>query len=164
MRVIWHTNSNLYQRKKSIRTMYHIENFVDNFCTPHSQRFWTLLSLVWLRQKSQDALMVTIRESSMASAHILPTTPNKLFWRALCKGGAQSMSSFFQSILLSHWFLRCTAPQFDLNQTEGVTRRCQDHTKLLVRELELGVLWDGWGIVGDIVVRLLLPLFSFSFL
>jgi hypothetical protein len=159
MRVIWHTNSNLYQRKKSIRTMYHIENFVDNFCTPHSQRFWTLLSLVWLRQKSQDALMVTIGESSMASAHILPTTPNKLFWRALCKGGAQSMSSFFQSILLSHWFLRCTAPQFDLNQTEGVT-----HTELLVCELELGVLWDGWGIVGDIVVRLLLPLFSFSFL
>jgi hypothetical protein len=74
------------------------------------------------------------------------------------------MSSFFQSILLSHWFLRSTAPQFDLNQTEGVTRRCQDHTELLVRELELGVLWDGWGIVGDIVVRLLLPLFSFSFL
>ena len=164
MLVIWHTNSNLYQRKKSIRTMYHIENFVDNFCTPHSQRFWSLLSLVWLRQKSQDALMVTIGESSMASGHILPTTPNKLFCRALCKGGAQSTSSFFQSISLSHWFLRCTAPQFDLNQTEGVTRRCQDHTELLVRELELGVLWDGWGIVGDIVVRLLLPLFFFSFL
>src|ERR1700683_912667 len=108
--------------------------------------------------------MVTIGESSMASGHILPTTPNKLFCRALCKGGAQSTSSFFQSISLSHWFLRCTAPQFDLNQTEGVTRRCQDHTELLVRELELVVLWYGWGIVGDIVVRLLLPLFFFSFL
>ena len=61
-------------------------------------------------------------------------------------------------------FLRCTAPQLNLNQTEGVTRRCQDHTELLVRELELGVLWDGWGIVGDVVVRLLLPISFFSFL
>ena len=61
-------------------------------------------------------------------------------------------------------FLRCTAPQLNLNQTEGVTCRCQDHTELLVRELELGVLWDGWGIVGDVVVRLLLPISFFSFL
>jgi hypothetical protein len=51
-------------------------------------------------------------------------------------------------------FLRCTAPQSDLNKTEGVTRRCQEHTELLVSEFELGLLWDGWGIVGDVVVRL----------
>jgi len=24
----------------------------------------------------------------------------------------------------------------------------------MVREFELGLLWDGWGIVGDVVVRL----------
>ncbi|KIM75719.1 hypothetical protein PILCRDRAFT_13365 [Piloderma croceum F 1598] len=53
--------------------------------------------------------------------------------------------------IVQGWCPKCTAPQFDLNQTEGVTRRCQDHTELLVHELELGVLWDGWGIVGDIV-------------
>src|ERR1700722_15701843 len=87
--------------------------------------------------------MVTIKESFMASAHILLTTLNKLFCRVLCKGGAQSMSSFFQTISLSHFFLRCTAPRFNLSQMEGVARRCQDHTELLVRELKLGVLWDG---------------------
>jgi hypothetical protein len=100
----------------------------------------------------------------MASAHILLTTPNKLFCCALCKGGAQSTSSFCQIISPSHLFLRCTAPQLNLNQMEGITCQCQDHTELLIHELELGVLWDGWGIVGDVVVRLLLPVSFFSFL
>jgi hypothetical protein len=59
-------------------------------------------------------------------------------------------------VLLIHLFLRCTAPAVDLNKTEGVTRRCQDHTELLVREFELGLLWDGWGVVGDVVVRFML--------
>ena len=39
----------------------------------------------------------------------------------------------------------------------GVTHRCQEHTELLVHELKLGLLWDGWGIVGDVVVGVLLP-------
>ena len=34
----------------------------------------------------------------------------------------------------------------------GVTHQCQEHTELLVHELKLGLLWDGWGIVGDVVV------------
>jgi len=59
-------------------------------------------------------------------------------------------------VSLIHLFLRCTAPAVDLNKTEGVTRRCQDHTELLVRKFELGLLWDGWGVVGDVVVRFLL--------
>jgi hypothetical protein len=32
-------------------------------------------------------------------------------------------------------------------------RRCQEHTEALVEELELGILWDEYGLVGDIVVR-----------
>ena len=31
-------------------------------------------------------------------------------------------------------------------------RRSREHTELLVNELELGVLWDEYGLVGDIVV------------
>jgi hypothetical protein len=31
-------------------------------------------------------------------------------------------------------------------------RRCQEHTEALVEELELGILWDEYGLVGDIVV------------
>lgn len=30
--------------------------------------------------------------------------------------------------------------------------RCQDHTNLLVEDIELGLLWDEYGIVGDLIV------------
>jgi hypothetical protein len=33
-------------------------------------------------------------------------------------------------------------------------RRSQAHTELLVEEFELGMLWDEYGLVGDIVVRI----------
>lgn len=32
-------------------------------------------------------------------------------------------------------------------------RRSQAHTELLVEEFELGMLWDEYGLVGDVVVR-----------
>ena len=47
---------------------------------------------------------------------------------------------------------RCTAHRNDLDVGGG--RRSRDHTELLVSELELGVLWDEYGLVGDIVVCL----------
>ena len=31
---------------------------------------------------------------------------------------------------------------------------CQEHTNLLVEEIDLGVLWDKYGIVGDLMVTL----------
>ena len=30
--------------------------------------------------------------------------------------------------------------------------RCQDHTNLLVEDINLGLLWDEYGIVGDLIV------------
>jgi hypothetical protein len=47
---------------------------------------------------------------------------------------------------------RCTAHKDDLDGGSG--RRSRNHTELLVSELELGVLWDEYGLVGDIVVHL----------
>lgn len=38
----------------------------------------------------------------------------------------------------------------DLSVAGG--RRSREHTETLVRELELGVLWDEYGLVGDLVV------------
>lgn len=37
-------------------------------------------------------------------------------------------------------------------------RRSQAHTELLVQAFELGTLWDEYGLVGDVVVRILLLL------
>ena len=46
---------------------------------------------------------------------------------------------------------RCTAPARDLDSGQYV-RRSQAHTELLVEEFELGMLWDEYGLVGDVVV------------
>jgi hypothetical protein len=59
-------------------------------------------------------------------------------------------------MLTSHF--RCTAPAKDLDSAQHV-RRSQAHTELLVEEFELGMLWDEYGLVGDVVVRILLNFF-----
>src|SRR5882762_4591148 len=48
----------------------------------------------------------------------------------------------------SDWFCSCTAK--DLTVAGG--RRSREHTEALVSELELGVLWVEYGLVGDLVV------------
>jgi hypothetical protein len=48
---------------------------------------------------------------------------------------------------------RCTAPANDLDSGQHV-RRSQAHAELLVKEFKLGMLWDEYGLVGDIVVCL----------
>jgi hypothetical protein len=53
---------------------------------------------------------------------------------------------------IAYTFCRCTADKNDLDG--GGCRRCREHTELLVSEFELGTLWDEYGLVGDIVVRL----------
>jgi hypothetical protein len=47
---------------------------------------------------------------------------------------------------------RCTAPANDLDSGQYV-RRSQMHAELLVEEFELGMLWDEYGLVGDIVIH-----------
>ena len=52
---------------------------------------------------------------------------------------------------------RCTADKKDLDGDAG---RCShDHTELLVSEFELGVLWDKYGLIGDIVVCYIICMF-----
>jgi hypothetical protein len=46
---------------------------------------------------------------------------------------------------------RCTVRLSDPNGEGG--RRTRDLTDLLVSQLELGVLWDEYGLVGDVVVN-----------
>ena len=48
---------------------------------------------------------------------------------------------------------RCTAPAKDLDSGHHV-RRSQAHSDLLVEEFEFGMLWDEYGLVGDIAVRI----------
>ena len=56
---------------------------------------------------------------------------------------------FLKSLLIC--LCRCTAPGDDLDSGEYV--HCsQSHSELLVEEFELGMLWDEYGLVGDVVV------------
>ena len=84
---------------------------------------------------------------------ISQTTQNRPYLPASCKAGVQSMYSYQQKAppLMCHF--RCTAPENDLDSGQHL-RRSQAHAELLVEEFELGMLWDEYGLVGDIVVRL----------
>jgi hypothetical protein len=51
---------------------------------------------------------------------------------------------------------RCRAPSDKLDNDENVyERRSRAHTDFLCTNCEMGVLYDNYGIVGDIVVRIL---------
>ena len=44
------------------------------------------------------------------------------------------------------------------------TRRCREHSDVLVEELELGILWDEYGLVDDVVVNIFVSLLFLFFL
>lgn len=56
--------------------------------------------------------------------------------------------------MCAQYSLRCTAPANDLD-TGQYGRRSETHTRVLVEEFELGLLWDEYGLVGDIIVRII---------
>jgi hypothetical protein len=53
-------------------------------------------------------------------------------------------------------FTRCTARAKALDSSDDVVRRCRELTDAWVEEFELGVLWDNYGLVGDIIVSIFL--------
>ncbi|KAF8224104.1 hypothetical protein L208DRAFT_1513386 [Tricholoma matsutake] len=54
--------------------------------------------------------------------------------------------------IVQGWCPKCTAPANDLNSGQYV-HHSQVHAELLAEEFELGMLWDEYGLVGDIVVH-----------
>jgi hypothetical protein len=92
----------------------------------------------------------------MALGLTLLTILNRHFLHVLFQGGVQGKRHLFRfSLSFLNEFSRCTASSDDLDGPAG--RRSREHTELLVKELELGVLWDKYGLVGDIVVSTIQP-------
>jgi hypothetical protein len=88
----------------------------------------------------------------MALVLILQITLSKFCSPVSCKGGAHSEYSRFSFFIFiyNYYPSRCTVKQTNLDGEGG---RCShEHTELLVREFELGTLWDEYGLVGDLVV------------
>lgn len=84
--------------------------------------------------------------------HTLRTTKNKSYCRALCVTGARSEYPLCHiSISINHpHVFRCMARNKDLDA--DALYRCREHTNMLVEDIDLGILWDEYGIVGDLVV------------
>ena len=113
----------------------------------------------WLHLTLSAALTDTSEEPFMDSDHILPIIRSSASSPVLFKVGAQGNEKQFvsnENTCSPSVFSRCTAPSRDLN---GHRHLCcsHTHTDMLVREFELGTLWDEYGIVGDIIVSNVLP-------
>jgi hypothetical protein len=79
--------------------------------------------------------------------------PEQALLASIVQGWCAKYVFFYKAMSVSDLIvIRCTAHQDNLDGGGG--RRSRDHTELLVSELELGVLWDEYGLVGDIVVCL----------
>ena len=79
------------------------------------------------------------------------TSPSGLHHtRLVCK---VSSLSFYFSFLIMNCITRCMASAKNLDGGDA-TCRCREHTDFLVEELELGILWDEYGLVGDIIVSI----------
>lgn len=55
-------------------------------------------------------------------------------------------------------FFRCTAPWNDLDSKQHV-RRSKAHTELLTESFDLRTLWNEYGLVADVIVRVI-PLYD----
>ena len=76
---------------------------------------------------------------------------NRPFLPALFKAGALGKISVITHPQTQDC-TRCIAPSNDLDGHQHI-RRSRAHTEMLGKEFELGVLWDEYGIVGDIIVN-----------
>jgi hypothetical protein len=69
-----------------------------------------------------------------------------------CSGLVSEVGIYFCSIIIYHSTetTRCTAPADNLDAESG--RRSHAHTDALLEQYSLKILWDDYGIVGDIIV------------
>ena len=123
---------------------------VNSFICP-SRKCSSHLSLAWQPQRLFVSRMAISERSSMGSAPTSRTIQNRHSLHALYRAGVQSMYSYVDFCWLMTLF-RCTAPASDLDSGHHVCRS-QAHTEHLVEKLELGELWEEYGLVGNIIVR-----------
>ena len=58
------------------------------------------------------------------------------------------------TVCIANTQIRCTARSNNLDSDPHALLRSREHTNTLVEVLELGTLWDEYGLVGDVVVRI----------
>lgn len=103
--------------------------------------------------------MDIFEELSMGLDHTQLIIQNKHFLPVLFKAGVLG-KTLHSAIIHTHiqGYARCTAPSQDLDG-ERHLRRSRAHTDELGEAFELGVLWDEYGIVGDVIVNFLIIIY-----
>ena len=89
----------------------------------------------------------------MDSAHILQITLSRSYWLVWSRDGVHGKYMIHDSILLVFNVVaigRCTARNNNLDGMGG--HRSKELRDVLIDVLEPQVLWDGYGIVHDVVV------------
>ena len=88
----------------------------------------------------------------MVSDHILPIILSNCSCHVSYRIGVLSKCLFCIVEMPTHTHVsRCTA-RVDGLDDEICGRRSREHTDMLVEAFELGVLWDEYGLVGDVIV------------
>jgi hypothetical protein len=78
--------------------------------------------------------------------------PEQVLLTCIVQGWCARYVLFILYVFLISNFCRCTSPPCDF-EGSGYVHRSREHTELLAAGLELGVLWDEYGLLGDLVVR-----------
>ena len=91
-------------------------------------------------------------EQALLACTVQGWCPKCVFWRACILHFKNDL--FFMP--------RCTSRPENLD--EKSPRRCREHWETIVDAFKLGTLWDEYGVVGNIVVRVYFHSFAFLFL
>ena len=78
--------------------------------------------------------------------------PEQALLACIVQGWCPKYVFSYLNLMLTDKSSRCTAPYNNLDSGHH-TRRSQAHTELLAEKFELGILWNEYGVVGDIIVR-----------
>lgn len=144
-------------------TMPNFGHFDDNSFTHPLRTFYGPWNLEWPLRRWGSAQMDTTAVSYIAWAHTLPTIRSRFSSHVLSTIGVLSRwnpsSNFSQSLCWNLFLYRCTAHWKDLDGTLGTILQCPEHTEQLKRVFDHAGLWNEYGVVSDVEVRVSFFLF-----
>ena len=85
----------------------------------------------------------------------MQTIPNKSFFPVLYRVGVPGANILCDVLSIANMLLlrRCRAPSNQLDDDDDVyERRSRAHTDFLCTRCEMGVLYDNYGIIGDVII------------
>ena len=129
---------------------HHFESSIGSCSTNHCPRYLNIWGHSCHTGSSRNLQTGTFGRSYTLLALILQTTKSKYCYPASCVTGVQSRSLAFTIVIDQVDSFRCMARNKDLDA--NALYCCQDHTNLLVEDIDSGLLWDEYGIIGNLII------------